>query len=96
MKTACNLSIAGCGSVVIVNFVPKFFKLGYNRGNWRKGVAELSYDRTFFSNRVVNLWNNLPEEVVMAPSVSALKLDLIDTTQTIDTVWFGKRKDMST
>ena len=26
-----------------------------------------------FSNRVVNVWNNLPEQVVMAPSLNAFK-----------------------
>jgi len=29
--------------------------------------------QNFFSNRVVNLWNNLPEEVVMAPPVNCFK-----------------------
>ena len=29
--------------------------------------------QNFFSNRVVKLWNNLPEEVVMAPTVNCFK-----------------------
>ena len=30
----------------------------------------------YFSNRVVNLWNGLPEKVVSAPSVDAFKARL--------------------
>ena len=38
------------------------------RGNWRTQVRANA-----FSIRVVNHWNNLPEEVVQAPSISSFK-----------------------
>ena len=39
----------------------------------RKRSSRTQLRQNFFSNRVVNLWNNLPEEVVMAQTVNCFK-----------------------
>ena len=41
-----------------------------------KTRPRLNLRANYFSNRVVNLWNNLPDSVVMAPSVNAFKARL--------------------
>ena len=49
---------------------------GATRGHPKKIFKErprLNIRANSFSNRVVNTWNNLPEHVVMAPSVNAFK-----------------------
>ena len=49
---------------------------GSTRGHPKKLFKErprLNIRANSFSNRVVNVWNNLPEQVVMAPSVNAFK-----------------------
>ena len=38
-----------------------------------KHHSKLNTRKHFFTNRVVNLWNNLPEKVVSAPSLNAFK-----------------------
>jgi len=38
-----------------------------------KQSSRTQLQQNFFSNRVVNLWNNLPEEVVMAQTVNCFK-----------------------
>ena len=46
------------------------------RGNSMKLTktrSRLNIRGNYFSKRVVNLWNSLPEEVITAPSVDAFK-----------------------
>jgi len=52
--------------------------------------------QNFFSNRVVNLWNNLPEEVVMAPSVNCFKGRFDRYYADNRSVWVGEQEDRST
>ena len=57
------------------------------RGNQLKlrgGNFRTDCRKFFFSERVVNLWNSLPDSVVDAPSVNALKSRL-------DLYWHDKR-----
>ena len=39
----------------------------------RKRQCSTSLRLNFFSFRIVNIWNSLPYEIVMAPSVNCLK-----------------------
>ena len=46
------------------------------RGHSKKLYKErsrLNIRKTFFTNRVTNLWNSLPEKVVCAPSLNSFK-----------------------
>ena len=56
----------------------KFFRLNYrkSRGNSRKIIKfrpRLEVRKYSFGNRVVNAWNSLPDEAVVAPSVNIFK-----------------------
>ena len=63
---------------VAVNY-SKWFKLSGNnrtRGHCYKLVktrSRLDIRKNFFSQRVINVWNSLPSEVVEAESVNAFK-----------------------
>ena len=50
--------------------------LRQNRGNSKmlyKGKSNKTIRSSFFRNRVVNFWNDLPEKVVQAPSIKAFE-----------------------
>ena len=56
----------------------KLFKMsvyGSTRGHPKKYTKKdpVLISENSFSNRVMNQWNNLPENVVMAPSINAFK-----------------------
>ena len=40
---------------------------------WYKERPRLNIQANSFSNRVANTWNQLPESVIMAPSLNAFK-----------------------
>ena len=41
-----------------------------------KKYARLDVRKHFFSNRVIDIWNSLPDEVVTAPSINSFKMTL--------------------
>ena len=60
--------------------VSKFFQMNINGSNLRghdkklfKGRCRLEIRRNFFSQRVVDHWNSLPQEVIDAESVNGFK-----------------------
>ena len=42
----------------------------------RTGISRLNVRKYFFSQRIVTLWNSLPEEVVTPPSINSFKARL--------------------
>ena len=74
--------------------VDKFFTIMENvttRGNSRKLYkrrSRLNIRANVFSNRVVNVWNSLSSEVVLAPSVKAFKSRL-------NKYWHGHERKFS-
>ena len=66
----------------------------------KKPTAQRTVRQNFFSVRVVNAWNSLPETVVTAPSLNAFK-NRIDKTWarykfTLDSAWFSALKPART
>jgi len=75
-----------CDMIEIYKFIHGIYKSGHNllplapssalRGHIYKLKKRHCYSQmrsNFFSFRVVNLWNNLPSDVVSAPSVNVFK-----------------------
>ena len=63
----------------------------YTRGHNRKlqvNYSRLTTRKNFFSQRVVNYWNDLPSECVNAPSVSSFKLALYQYFDEKGIRWF--------
>ena len=54
-----NLLLVGTLEVIVSNF--------------KKFVADWMFGKNFFSQRVVNEWNELPESVVLSNSVNGFK-----------------------
>ena len=60
----------------------KLFSLSYNtrtRGHplkWSVGRVRIDKRKYFFTQRVVSLWNSLPQDVVMASGLDAFKREL--------------------
>ena len=50
----------------------------------KKKFCKTALRKHYFSNRVVNPWNSLPESVIAAPSLNSFKAGL-------DRYWIGKR-----
>ena len=56
-----------------------FSEVTHTRGHslkLRTGISRLNVRKYFFSQRIVSLWNSLPEEVVTAPSTNSFKARL--------------------
>ena len=45
----------------------------YIHGIYRLPLADNMFEKHFFSQRVVDVWNSLPDDVVTAPSLNMLK-----------------------
>ena len=61
-----------------------------NRGHQFKLYKKSCHTNTrlhYFTNRIVNTWNSLPDEIVNAPSISSLKNRLDKFWQTQDMVY---------
>ena len=54
--------------------------------------AHLDVRKYFFSNRVVDTWNSLPEEVVSAPSVNTFKNKLDNYWKKLPSVYDPESK----
>ena len=50
-----------------------------------KNFSRLNVRKYFFSQRIVSLWNSLPEEVVTAPSINSFKARLDRHWETLPT-----------
>ena len=53
----------------------------------QKSHSRLNFRKYFFSQRAVNLWNNLPKEVVEAPSMDSFKSRLDKAWNSWDTLY---------
>jgi hypothetical protein len=51
----------------------KGINLRGNRYNLAKSIITTTRDANFYSNRIVNIWNDLPDSIVIASTVSLFK-----------------------
>jgi hypothetical protein len=58
------LTVSICEVLVICNS---------NRYKLAKSIITTTRDANFYSNRIVNIWNDLPDSIVMASTVSLFK-----------------------
>ena len=57
----------------LVNFVPETSTTRSHSYKISKSRANTTHFQYFFTNRVINLWNSLPDEIVTADSVNSFK-----------------------
>jgi hypothetical protein len=55
--------------VVLANSI----NLRGNRYKLAKSIITTTRDANFYSNRIINIWNDLPDSIVMASTVSLFK-----------------------
>ena len=59
-----------------------------------KPIAKKEVRRAFYSNRIVNIWNSLPKEIALAPSISCFKKSLQRSDVTTKLKQFLRGKDL--
>ena len=69
-------------------YFKKFFKLAGHSLKLYKPRCHTTLRQNFFSIRVINEWNKLPQSVIKAPSVNAFK-NRLDKYWSDDYIWHG-------